>query len=378
MEVTLTVIRGKVSRSEIACHPPAVVGRSREADLTIAHPMISRQHCELYEIDGLLMVRDLGSLNGTLVGDQRVVESPLRPDDQFTVGPITFQVRYEYDGDLSAVPAPTVAEPAGTESPPGISAATEPAPSDEPRFSEIDAEPAGPRAEKQPPWARAMPDVEEGPWSDPVGAEEEVPWAEAMPADEEPGESGPADGFFGFTPATESEPGAESPPGAAALEPTESVPSKWAAAEDTVEDEPREVESPGVRGANLPASPHGKRKRGWKLWPFGSKKTAKQTQEGPAAALAGSQESPAAEPPEEAHGAVESPSEPPGTPDTPEDEAVAEFLADAPDELHEADPAQPDRQPGPHDEVESEAEPEGENEDTGEDGALDDFLKGLA
>ena len=37
----------------------------------------------------MLMVRDLGSLNGTFVGDMRLCEQamPVKPGDLFTVGP---------------------------------------------------------------------------------------------------------------------------------------------------------------------------------------------------------------------------------------------------------------------------------------------------
>jgi predicted component of type VI protein secretion system len=89
---------------------PTVIGRSREATLTIAHPMISRRHCEVYEADGLLMVRDLGSLNGTVVGGQRIKEAPLPPDGEFSIGPLTFRAQYHYDGKLDGLPAPVLAE----------------------------------------------------------------------------------------------------------------------------------------------------------------------------------------------------------------------------------------------------------------------------
>jgi len=56
---------------------PMTLGRGREADLTIAHPTVSRLHCELYEIDETLCVRDMGSLNGTFVGDVRITEASL-------------------------------------------------------------------------------------------------------------------------------------------------------------------------------------------------------------------------------------------------------------------------------------------------------------
>ena len=79
MEAKLTVVAGKTNEKSIALTPPTKIGRSRDADLTIPHPMISRQHCELFEADGLLMVRDVGSLNGTMMGGRRIKESPLPP-----------------------------------------------------------------------------------------------------------------------------------------------------------------------------------------------------------------------------------------------------------------------------------------------------------
>jgi pSer/pThr/pTyr-binding forkhead associated (FHA) protein len=104
MEAKLIVVSGKTSRGEIALKLPATIGRSRQATLTVAHPMISRRHCEIYESDGLLMLRDLGSLNGVLLDGKRVTAAPLPPGTVFTVGPLTLRVEYEYAGDLSALP----------------------------------------------------------------------------------------------------------------------------------------------------------------------------------------------------------------------------------------------------------------------------------
>ena len=89
---------------------PTVIGRSRQATLTVAHPMVSRRHAELFERDGLLMIRDLGSLNGTRIEGQRIKEAPLPPDAEFTIGPLTFQAKYDYKGDLSKLPAVVPAE----------------------------------------------------------------------------------------------------------------------------------------------------------------------------------------------------------------------------------------------------------------------------
>jgi len=100
MDAKLTVVGGKASKSRVSVKLPAVIGRSRQADLTVAHPMVSRKHCELYEVDGLLKIRDLGSLNGLYVDGKQVSEAALHPNSEFVVGPLTFRVEYEFPGML--------------------------------------------------------------------------------------------------------------------------------------------------------------------------------------------------------------------------------------------------------------------------------------
>ncbi len=111
MDAKLIVIGGKASKGSVALKLPTVIGRGREVGLTVAHPMISRRHCELFEADGLLMVRDLGSLNGTVIDGRRIKESPLPPEGEFAVGPLTFRAQYEYEGDLDALPDAVLADP---------------------------------------------------------------------------------------------------------------------------------------------------------------------------------------------------------------------------------------------------------------------------
>ena len=110
MELKLIVVSGKANKGAVTLKPPIVIGRSRQAELTVAHPMISRRHCEIFETDGLIMIRDLGSLNGTVVEGQRIKESPLCPGNEFSLGPLTFRAEYEYQGDLDSLPAPKIAD----------------------------------------------------------------------------------------------------------------------------------------------------------------------------------------------------------------------------------------------------------------------------
>ncbi len=96
MKAKLVVVGGDVKATEINLKLPAIIGRGREATLTLPHPLVSRRHCELYEVDGQLMVRDLGSLNGTYVGTQRIVESPLPSGELLTVATVNFRAVYAH------------------------------------------------------------------------------------------------------------------------------------------------------------------------------------------------------------------------------------------------------------------------------------------
>jgi pSer/pThr/pTyr-binding forkhead associated (FHA) protein len=49
-----------------------VVGRRPEASLCIPSPTVSREHAEVTVVDGGLLLRDLGSTNGTFVNGRRV------------------------------------------------------------------------------------------------------------------------------------------------------------------------------------------------------------------------------------------------------------------------------------------------------------------
>lgn len=98
MEAKLIVVGGKANKAEVVLALPAVIGRGRDADLTVAHATVSRRHCLIYEKDGALIVRDNGSLNGTVIEGARITEAVLRPGETLTVGPLTFRAEYEHFG----------------------------------------------------------------------------------------------------------------------------------------------------------------------------------------------------------------------------------------------------------------------------------------
>jgi predicted component of type VI protein secretion system len=63
-----------------------VVGRREFCDLQIHFHGLSKRHCVLVKTDGLLVIRDLATTNGTKVNGQRIRWAALLPNDRVTMG----------------------------------------------------------------------------------------------------------------------------------------------------------------------------------------------------------------------------------------------------------------------------------------------------
>lgn len=107
LEAKFVVVGGETKAAEVKLRLPTIIGRGRSSGIMVPHPLVSRQHCEVYEQDGRLMVRDLGSLNGTFVGQEKVTDSPLLPEQLLTVGNVTFRAVYELGPGAADMPAPS-------------------------------------------------------------------------------------------------------------------------------------------------------------------------------------------------------------------------------------------------------------------------------
>ncbi len=81
-----------------------LVGRGEDCDLRLDHKSVSKLHCVLVKTDGLLLLRDLGSTNGTRVNGQRVRRAALLPNDTLAVANLKYRV--QFGADLDAEPAP--------------------------------------------------------------------------------------------------------------------------------------------------------------------------------------------------------------------------------------------------------------------------------
>jgi len=68
------------------------VGRSPTCEISSSDPRLSRIHAAFDVVGGAVVVRDLGSSNGTTVNGSLITEHRLGPDDRVEVGPFIVQV----------------------------------------------------------------------------------------------------------------------------------------------------------------------------------------------------------------------------------------------------------------------------------------------
>ena len=94
MDFQLVVTRGRsASPSLKLVDGTTTVGRQDDCQLRIASSQVSRRHCQLFEHKGFLLVKDLGSSNGTFVNGKKIAEQRvLEAGDELGIGPVKFRV----------------------------------------------------------------------------------------------------------------------------------------------------------------------------------------------------------------------------------------------------------------------------------------------
>lgn len=100
----------------------SMIGREPDCQIHLPHYTISRRHCSLQIMPDSIEVRDLNSMNGTMVNGSLTVESSVRPGDKLRVGEVELAVsvrdRVVGQGQPAAVrPPPPEGEAAGSSPP---------------------------------------------------------------------------------------------------------------------------------------------------------------------------------------------------------------------------------------------------------------------
>jgi predicted component of type VI protein secretion system len=113
-----------------------VVGRHQDCDVRVDSSRVSRRHCCLAICGDGVLVRDLGSTNGTRINGRRVPEGLLRAGDELAIAHLRFRLAWPGPGR----PADAAREPGSVSPPP------EPGPGHGTTLWDEDALPAPARA----------------------------------------------------------------------------------------------------------------------------------------------------------------------------------------------------------------------------------------
>lgn len=79
------------------------IGRAAECEIALDDPQVSRQHARLQIRNGVLLLADVGSTNGTRVNGQRIQEVALGIGDRIEVGGTEILVAAERSGDADPI-----------------------------------------------------------------------------------------------------------------------------------------------------------------------------------------------------------------------------------------------------------------------------------
>jgi hypothetical protein len=82
-----------------------LLGRGPDSDFRIIDPSVSSSHCQIEVGAGTVIIRDLGSTNGTFVNQTRIREALLKPGQTVRLGGVEM-VLHPAPAEAQAVPAP--------------------------------------------------------------------------------------------------------------------------------------------------------------------------------------------------------------------------------------------------------------------------------
>jgi len=83
---------GMTGRTQELKGEKTTIGRTDDNTLAIAEASVSSHHAELLLSGNEVLVRDLGSTNGTCINGERITESALKPGEGLRLGQVTMRL----------------------------------------------------------------------------------------------------------------------------------------------------------------------------------------------------------------------------------------------------------------------------------------------
>jgi hypothetical protein len=106
----LVIRKGANEAQEVVLKPGANrLGRNEQNDLKINDPTVSSFHCEIDFQNNTVLVRDLGSTNGTFINSVPIRQAILEPGQTLTLGSVDLFFPADVPGTAPTVPPPRAA-----------------------------------------------------------------------------------------------------------------------------------------------------------------------------------------------------------------------------------------------------------------------------
>lgn len=114
MEASLVLVKSDGKSREVALGTTGrIIGRSADCGVQIPVSDVSREHCEVRVAGDKLVIKDLGSSNGTFVNGERLDEGELSAGDLVAIGPAVFVIKINgQPSDIDAAGAYAQGQPA--------------------------------------------------------------------------------------------------------------------------------------------------------------------------------------------------------------------------------------------------------------------------
>jgi DNA-binding NtrC family response regulator len=94
--VKLVVVDGPDEGAEVPFDGAATIGTDPACELVLHDPLVSRRHLEVWRAGGRVVVRDLGSLNGTFLGEAKIAEAEIPLGAVLRLGETSIAVHARY------------------------------------------------------------------------------------------------------------------------------------------------------------------------------------------------------------------------------------------------------------------------------------------
>ncbi len=103
--VSLAVLQGKDSGRIFPVDKPLVVLGRADSDVVLNDPEISRQHAAIEVHGGKVVLKDLGSTNGTFINDVKIAQTEIENRAEFRIGgTVLMLIMTATEPDLEALP----------------------------------------------------------------------------------------------------------------------------------------------------------------------------------------------------------------------------------------------------------------------------------